>query len=164
VIKRGQVLVFAVAFLTWLLLTWKVEVWSILVGLFTSLVATWFFGELISVDLERVLQPARYFWFLAYLPVFLWEMIKANLDVAYRVLHPKLPINPGIVKIKTRLKSEVSKTFLANSITLTPGTMTVDIKGDEMYIHWIWVREKEVEKATKAIAEKFEKFMMRIFE
>jgi multicomponent Na+:H+ antiporter subunit E len=91
-------------------------------------------------------------------------LIKANFDVAYRVLHPRLPINPGLVKIKTGLKSEVSKTFLANSITLTPGTMTVDIKGDELYIHWIDVKEREVAKATEAIAGKFEKILERVFE
>lgn len=164
-VKRGsQTLVLVVAFLIWLLLTWKIEAWSILVGLFISLIASLFFGELFTVTPGRALNPLRYFWFLYYIPIFLWEMIKANLDVACRVLHPRLPISPGIVKIKTNLKSEVSKTFLANSITLTPGTMTVEIRGDELYIHWIWVAEKEIEKATQAISEKFEKIIERIFE
>jgi len=163
--RRGsQTLVFLLAALSWLLLTWRVELGSLLVGLLISLVASLLFGELLTVTPERFLQPKRYLWFLYYIPVFLWELIKANFDVAYRVLHPRLPINPGLVKIKTGLKSEVSKTFLANSITLTPGTMTVDIKGDELYIHWIDVKEREVAKATEAIAGKFEKILERVFE
>jgi multicomponent Na+:H+ antiporter subunit E len=98
--------------------------------------------------------------------LFIWECIKANIDVAYRVLHPSLPINPGIIKIKTNLKSDTALTFLANSITLTPGTMTVDIDGDNgiLYIHWIDVKAKETEAATQTISERFEKVLAKIFE
>ncbi|HID94139.1 MAG TPA: Na+/H+ antiporter subunit E, partial [bacterium (Candidatus Stahlbacteria)] len=62
------------------------------------------------------------------------------------------------------LKKDISKTFLANSITLTPGTMTVDIDGEYLYIHWIWVQDERVEEATKIVAGRFEKFIRRIFE
>jgi multicomponent Na+:H+ antiporter subunit E len=91
-------------------------------------------------------------------------MIVANLDVAYRVINPGLPINPGIVKIKTGLKTNIAKTFLANSITLTPGTMTVDIQDEYLYIHWINVKHTDVEGATKDISRIFEKHLKRIFE
>lgn len=106
----------------------------------------------------------RIIWFLQYIPIFLWECIKANLDVAYRVLHPKMPIKPGIVKVKTTLKTNIAKTFLANSITMTPGTLSVDIVGNSLYIHWIYVRDKDTEKATRIIVDKFEKHLKRIFE
>ena len=106
----------------------------------------------------------RIIWFLWYLPIFLWECIKANMDVAYRVLHPKMPIKPGIVKVKTKLKTDIAKTFLANSITMTPGTLSVDIKGEFLYIHWIYVRDEGMEKATEIIVDKFEKHLKRIFE
>ncbi|MHC4194088.1 MAG: Na+/H+ antiporter subunit E, partial [Planctomycetota bacterium] len=75
-------------------------------------------------------SPVRIFWALVYLPVFFYYVIVANLDVVYRALHPKMPINPGIVKIKTVLKTESGITALANSITLTPGTLTVDLTDD----------------------------------
>ena len=93
-------------------------------------------------------------------------MIKANFDVAYRVVHPKLPIKPGIVKVKTKLKSDTGLTFLANSITLTPGTMSVDIDRENgyLYIHWINVKSTDVEKATEIIVSRFEKILEKIFE
>jgi multicomponent Na+:H+ antiporter subunit E len=77
-----------------------------------------------------------------------------------------MPINPGIVKIKTRLKSEAALTFLANSITLTPGTLCVDIEKDEgvLYIHWINVKNKDIIKATEHISERFEKIIEKVFE
>ena len=91
--------------------------------------------------------------------------MKANLDVVYRALHPQMPIHPGIVKIKTNLKSDSAITALANSITLTPGTLTVDVTEDGyLYIHWINVKSTDVEEASKLIAGKFEFFIERIFE
>ncbi len=98
--------------------------------------------------------------------MFLWECFKANLDVAYRVLHPQLPIYPGIVKVRTKLTTDTALTFLANSITLTPGTMSVDIDKDNgiLYIHWIDVKTKDVESATKIIVDRFEKVLKKIFD
>ena len=65
-----------------------------------------------------------------YIPVFLYKLVLANFDMAYRVLSPKLPINPRIVKVPTSLKSDFLKLVLANSITLTPGTLSLDVEDD----------------------------------
>jgi multicomponent Na+:H+ antiporter subunit E len=76
-----------------------------------------------------------------------------------------MPINPGIVKIKTRLKTDAGITALANSITLTPGTLTVDLTDDGfLYVHWINVKSTDTEEATRLIAERFEYFLEKIFE
>jgi len=79
--------------------------------------------------------------FPIFLLVLFKEMLLANLDVAFRVLHPKIPIRPGIVKVKPGIKSDMGKLLLANSITLTPGTLSMDYIGDDLYIHWINVGE-----------------------
>ncbi len=108
---------------------------------------------------------SKIIWFIYYVLVFIWECLKANIDGAYRVAHPDLPINPGIVKIKTGLTSNIGLTFLANSLTLTPGTMTVDIDREKgiLYVHWIDVKSQDVSKATELIAHKFERILKRIF-
>jgi len=76
-----------------------------------------------------------------------------------------MPIHPGIVKIKTNLSSDSGITALANSITLTPGTLTVDV-GEEgvLYVHWINVRVTDIEETTKLIGERFEWFLKKVFE
>jgi multicomponent Na+:H+ antiporter subunit E len=105
------------------------------------------------------------FWFLVYIPMFAWYVLVANLDVVYRVVHPEMPIKPGIVKVKTILKTPAGRTMLANSITLTPGTLTVDIDdNDYLYIHWINVKSDDIEQATRHIVSRFEKVLRRIFE
>ncbi len=98
-----------------------------------------------------------------YFIVFVLALVKSNLDVAYRVVHPKLPIKPGIVKVKTTLKSRVGRLTLANSITLTPGTLTVDVKDDILYIHWINVSGKDINDSTEQIVKGFEKYLEVIF-
>lgn len=113
------------------------------------------------------IKPIRYLWFIPYTALFLWECIKANIDVAYRVIRPDLPIRPGTIKVKTGLKSDTGLTFLANSITLTPGTTTVDIDKDNgfVYIHWLYVKDGyEKGSATIAVVEKFERILKKIFE
>jgi multicomponent Na+:H+ antiporter subunit E len=139
----------------------------LVVGGFVSAFVTFMIGDLFITRPHVLKHPLRYWYFFAYyLPLFLWECLKANLDVAYRVLHPRLPINPGIVKVRSKLTTDTALTFLANSITLTPGTMSVDIDKDNgiLYIHWIDVKTKDVESATRIIVEHFEKILTKIFD
>jgi len=82
-------------------------------------------------------SPKAVLRFLIYVPVFLWEMVKANLQIALIVLDPRLPIAPRILKVHTRLTSDGGKMMLANSITLTPGTLTVEAREDELWIHCV---------------------------
>ncbi|MCD6372752.1 MAG: Na+/H+ antiporter subunit E [Thermococcus sp.] len=152
-----------VLFLIWLFLTASLDPQELAFGLILSLIVAALTYEIFTTNGLANLHPRRVAYAIAYVPYFLWAMIMANLDVAYRVLHPKRPINPGIVECKTVLKNEVGKLALANSITLTPGTITLDIDGDKYFIHWIDVKDDSVEGASKNITEPFEKFLKVIF-
>ena len=105
------------------------------------------------------LTPKALLYSVAYAMVFLKELFMSNLDMAYRVLAPSLPIKPGIVEVKTRLQSKIGRLVLANSITLTPGTFTVDIIDNSLFIHWINVKSEETSKNTESIVRKFEKYL-----
>lgn len=167
-----KLVLFATSFLLWVLLVWPfnpasgaVRVQDVWVGLAVAALVALVMRELSVERYGRWLNPVRYCWALAYLFVFVYEVIKANVDVAYRVLHPALPINPGIVKVRTRLRTPEGRTALANSITLTPGTMTVDVTDDGfLYIHWINVRATDMEEASRRIIGRFEWFIERILE
>jgi multicomponent Na+:H+ antiporter subunit E len=158
------------AFVIWILLTWpfadgKIDIQVVVAGLIASIMVALLVHEILPKEHRVFISPLRLFWLLVYLPVFFYYMVIANLDVLYRALHPKMPIRPGIVKIKTNLKTESGITALANSITLTPGTLTVDLTDDGfLYIHWINVKSDDIEQATKLISQKFEWFLKRIFE
>ncbi|MFO7676963.1 MAG: Na+/H+ antiporter subunit E, partial [Thermoplasmatota archaeon] len=144
-----------ICFITYLFLT---------TGSGTQIAGLWspyelFFGAILSIvvgiiakkifikESYRMLNPVRWVTFLAYVlgPFFL-SLAKANVDVAYRVITKK--INPGIVRISPDLKTDLAISMLANSITLTPGTLTVDIdeKNNDIYIHWINIDKKALSK------------------
>ncbi len=161
---KGFIIFLIVAALTWLLLTGTLKTDELLVGGFSLvLLAVLFYGY---SDLYRGIKitPRIVLYYPLYFLVFMKELIKANIDVALRVVNPALPINPGIVAVKTNLKSPLSKLILANSITLTPGTLTVDVTDDTLFIHWIDVKGKDIESATREISGKFEKILKEIVE
>jgi len=156
---------FVLGFVIWMALTWSLDSQVVIAGLIAAAIVAVLFSEVLPKEYRVFISPTRIFWLLIYLPVFFCYIIKANLDVVYRALHPAMPIKPGIVKIKTNLKTEAGITALANSITLTPGTLTVDLTDDGfLYIHWINVKADDVEQATELIAKRFEWFLTKIFE
>jgi len=155
-------------FVLWLLLAWPfgpADEASMFVGALVAIATSAYLGEILAQDIYKFFDPVRYFWIAAYVPVFAWACLKANLDVMYRVLHPARPIRPGIVRVRTRLEGDAALTILANSITLTPGTMTVDVDPAtrSLFIHWIHVESEDVEEATEMIVSQFERILERIF-
>lgn len=163
---KSKLVLFIIGFIVWSLLTWPLDFQHLIVGLMVAAFVAFITGDLFSRRPHHFGHITRYIWFCYYVPMFLWECLKANIDVALRVLNPKLPINPGIVKVKTTLKSDTGLTFLANSITLTPGTLCVDIDAEKgiLYIHWIDVKTQDTDKATELIVSPFEKILKKIFE
>lgn len=159
-----NIAVFILSIVFWLLLTFRLTIPNLIVGSIASLICSVIFAKYYFHNVSKFLQPYRYYWFLVYLFIFIWACIKANFDVAYRVISPSMPIKPAIVKIKTTLKSEFAKTLLANSITMTPGTITVDIIDDEFYIHWIYLRSDNPEVYTGMITGVFEKYIKKFAE
>ncbi|MEA3499483.1 MAG: Na+/H+ antiporter subunit E [Candidatus Marinimicrobia bacterium] len=147
----------------WVILTNTCRIEELLTGILVSVIL----ALILSKNYQKLGLPPigikRIIYFIIFIFVLLKEIIKANFDVAYRVLHPKMPIKPGIVVIKTELKQDIAKMILANSITLTPGTFTLDIKDDELLIHWIYVRTKKKEESTREIGERFEKYLKVVF-
>ena len=164
----------ALCFIAYLLLTtgsgtlglWSLE--EILIGIILSLIFG-FLGRTIFVKNDfRMANPVRWILFIAYIigPFFV-SMAKANIDVAYRVITGR--INPGIVKISPNLKTDLGITMLANSITLTPGTLSVDIDEDsnDLYIHWINVKKEALKKKPidyNFVCGKFPNWIRRIAE
>jgi multicomponent Na+:H+ antiporter subunit E len=149
--------------LIWMGLTWSVRWEDLLTGLVFSLLIALFVSKMYPEHLASALNPRRWLWVLIFVPYFIIYCVRANLDVAYRVLHRDTPIRPGFIKVHTSLKSEMARTMLANSITLTPGTLTVDIDGQDLYVHWINVSGEGVEERTKTIVRRFERILEEIF-
>lgn len=160
------IVVFMWSYVLWLVLTagskgllWSTE--ELVAGVIFSVIVAFSTRNIIGERASRFLNPAKWLLAVAYAPVLFWGMTKANLDVAYRVITGK--IKPGIVRVPVDLENDAQYTILSNSITLTPGTLTVDACPDEkaLYVHWINVTEKEPE-SSEVIAGSFEKWARRL--
>lgn len=157
-------------FLFWVMLTWTTDppeaayLQDLAVGLAAAVLVTRTVG-VPQAEPIRWLDPQRYVWAMAYLFVLAASIVKANLEVAYRVLHPAMPIRPGIVRVRTQLRSPAARTLLGNSVTLCPGTLTLDIWEDgTMMVHCIYVRSTEEGESRDQILGRFEWFLQKIFE
>jgi multicomponent Na+:H+ antiporter subunit E len=128
---------FVLLFSFWLLLSTFLDWFHLFFGLLSTALITLFTYDMVFVNEDRGNNIKKLFRFTFYLPWILYQIILANVDVAKRVLDPKMPIDPGMITFESVLKTDLSKTTLANSITLTPGTVTIDIDDDTFLIHAI---------------------------
>jgi len=144
---------------TWLLINNSLATEIVISGLIVSSLLPLLFCGKCDVFTNLNLSPKAILYSILFLFTFIIELIKANYDVARRVVSPSLPINPGVVEVKTKLQSRIARVVLADSITLTPGTFTLEIKDDSLFIHWIDVQSTEIEESTKLIVGKFEKYL-----
>lgn len=167
--NKSRITVFILSLIAWLALTSFTDLQELAAGVITALIISRISGHFLITTKKTASLFNRILSFIKYLFVFSWEMIKANFHVAYIVVHPDLPVKPGIVKIKTALTKDSGRTVLANSITLTPGTMTVDIndRTNEIYIHWIDVQSADphsIQENSKRISGRFEPILEEVFE
>lgn len=161
--KRQFVSLWLTLLLIWLVANNSLAVEIVLVGAAIAAVLAVLFTPYARVYADIRWSPRVLLYAVAFLGVFLWELVKANLNVARLVFSPRIRIRPGIVEIRTRLKSPMGRLVLANAITLTPGTLVVDIKDDALFIHWIIVSAPDPVAATREIAGRFEKYLEVIY-
>jgi multicomponent Na+:H+ antiporter subunit E len=156
---RNSTMLFVTLLGFWLLLNGSLAGDVLLVGLIAALAITLLFRNGLSVVSEFRFTPQALLAAPAYVTFFLKELVKSNLRLAGIVLSPALPLHPGIVKVRTRLKSRMGRLLLANSITLTPGTLTVEMDGEWLYIHWVTVESEDIDGATTDIVAGFERYL-----
>lgn len=130
-------------------------------GIVCALVAGLSYDLFSKRPVSEKLHPRKWAYMIAYIPYYIWAEIKAHLNVAYRVLHPGLPIEPAILRLPTDLRSDVGLTTLADSITMTPGTLTVEIDEEkpELYVHWISAGTLESKVAKEKVGKPLERFL-----
>jgi multicomponent Na+:H+ antiporter subunit E len=163
-LKSGLPFLIIALAVVWVLATASLRSDELLVGGLAVLIVALATRSLWGTYAGIRLSPKAFVSAIVYFFLFLRELVKANLDVAVRVLNPSLPIRPGIVEVKTGMKSALGKLVLANSITLTPGTLTLDVRDDRMFIHWIDVQAQDIDSATKAIVGTFEGTLKEVVE
>ena len=131
------VLTALIMFAFWIFLSGKFSFILLLSGVISSLLVSYMSNDLLIGNGDIKLGFIRTIRFIRFLPWLLWQIVLANIDLAIRTLHPKMPINPMLINFKNNLKTDLGMVILANSITLTPGTVTIDVNENEFLVHVI---------------------------
>jgi multicomponent Na+:H+ antiporter subunit E len=139
-----------------MVLTSNVQLFNIIVGLGVSFSIALLYVKLFTHKAFEFISPV---WFAVYLYVLLKNLILSNIQISRRILRPDMKLSPAIVAVKTNLESDWKKLLLANSITLTPGTLTLDIKDDILFIHVI---EYDKDSIKENITKEFEDVIAKI--
>lgn len=165
-VKGSLFVAFVCLWLAWITLTGSLDPQELVVGaIVAAFVAAVSYELLFRGGMREKFEPKRWGYALAYVPAYMWAELKAHARVIYLILHPRMPIKPGIVRVPTELQSDFGITGLANAITMTPGTLSVEVGEEEssLYVHWIDVKAIEPEQTSRQIAWPFERFLRRIF-
>lgn len=167
-VSSEQITKFSVTFiflmLFWLLFTFSLDPFSILLGgVFSFVISTVTFDLFVEgKDTMKARElPKVIIYLIIYFLVVVREIFVGSFRVVISVV--TMNINPGLITIRTKLKSELARVFMANSITLTPGTVTVNLHEDHLTVHWLNKKTNQEHHAAKMIKGSFEKQLGRIF-
>lgn len=156
-----RVFIFVLLLITWVALSGQFDAFHLSLGLISCALVTWMSSDLLFRTREgSILQRIHEGWKLAwYFLWMLWQILLANIAILKLALSPNAlqHVDPSIVHFKTKLKSNFAKFLLANSITLTPGTVTIKISGDDFYVHAI------NEEAAAGLDGEMERRIARIY-
>jgi multicomponent Na+:H+ antiporter subunit E len=126
------------------LLAGSIATFELVTGAISAgIVATALWGISLTTPVQPVRTGKQLGRFALYVPYLLYEIAKANVEIAYVVLHPDLPIDPEMVEFDAAVWSALPVTTLANSITLTPGTLTVDVSRQHFTVHTLTGNARE---------------------
>lgn len=122
-------------FIFWFSLSGQTAPMFLILGAVSSLLVAYWSHDLLLGKIEKGPDLRRITKILLYFPWLAWEIVLANLHLIHLTLHPKMPIEPTIIRFKHNLRTDMAIALLANSITLTPGTITIDANRDEFIVH-----------------------------
>jgi multicomponent Na+:H+ antiporter subunit E len=134
---KAKLVTFTVMLSFWVILSGMFDAFHLSLGVISCLLVTLFSGKMLFEGLGVEVRARQIFGMLAYFPWLLWAIVLSSLQVAYIVLHPQMlaKMEPQLIRFKTKLKSNFARVTFAQSITLTPGTITVSLQDDEMTVY-----------------------------
>ncbi len=157
----------AVLFIVYLIASASIAYRDIVYGIIFSVAVALITADLLISKATKPYNVIRWFWAIAYAIYYLTVAeFRAHSDVIKRILHPDMPIRPGIVRVPYHVETDYATVTIANSITNTPGTVVVDLdtKRKYFYVHWINVKAPDEKTTFENISKDFEYFAKRIFD
>jgi multicomponent Na+:H+ antiporter subunit E len=161
--QAGFLTLWPILTLVWVAVTSSFDLASVIAGATVSAALAYFFAERLAVWRTIRMSPLQLYHFVLYTGVFFRELVEANIAVMRYVYAPRIRIRPGILRARTRLRSPIGRLALANSVTLTPGSLVLDTDEDALVVHCLDLTDADREKVAEAIVRPVEKHLERVF-
>ena len=149
--------------LVWIAISSSLALESVITGALIAAALAYMFARKFAIWRGIRFSPTRLYHFIIYTGVFVVELVRANINMMRYVYAPRLSVEPGVVKVKTNLKSPIGRLALANSISLTPGSLVLDIGKDELLVHCLDMRAIDPKKVTETVLGSFEAHLEKAF-
>lgn len=166
--KVGRAVAVAIlAFVTYIVFSGSLTAYDVVTGLVIAVFCGAIFSSIVVTSATKIADPRRWYYLVKYaLRYFIIDETLAHIDVIRRILHPKVPVNPAVVRVPFYVETDYAKTAIANSITNTPGTVVLEIDESEnvFYVHWIDAKTLEPEEARNTISRVFEEYSKKVFD
>jgi len=163
--KLGFVFSFIIAYLLWLFFNMSLGPQTLMLGVPVVLMVAAMSSRFVFGDFGVPrMSPLRIAYAIRYSVDFLVRVFNANISMAKIILQPKLDIIPVVIRIPLRTNSDCLRTCISNSITLTPGSLTLDADDEFIYVHWVRATELDSEKAKEIVVGNFERYLKGVFE
>ena len=147
----------------WIAISSSLALESVITGALIAAALAYMFARRFAIWRGIRFSPTRLYHFIIYTGVFVVELVRANINMMRYVYAPRLSVEPGVVKVKTNLKSPIGRLALANSISLTPGSLVLDVAENGLVIHCLDIQAVNPDEATRIIAGPFENHLERTF-
>ena len=147
----------------WIAISSSLALESVITGALIAAQLAYMFARRFAIWRGIRFSPTRLYHFIIYTGVFVVELVRANINMMRYVYAPRLSVEPGVVKVKTNLKSPIGRLALANSISLTPGSLVLDIGEDELLVHCLDMRAIDPKKVTETVLGPFEAHLEKAF-
>ena len=147
----------------WIAISSSLALKSVITGALIAAALAYMFARRFAIWRGIRFSPTRLYHFIIYTGVFVVELVRANINMMRYVYAPRLIVEPGVVKVKTNLKSPIGRLALANSISLTPGSLVMDIGEDELFVHCLDMRAIDPKKLTETVLGPFEEHLGKAF-
>jgi multicomponent Na+:H+ antiporter subunit E len=134
--RNGAILLLALLTIFWMVIASSINLVELIIGFLAStLIVLYSYDMIFTSDDATSFTPKTIVALVVLFYILVKEIIFANFEVAKIVLSPKMPINPGFKKIRQPLKKDLNQALFGNAITLTPGTLTIDMNDEEIIVH-----------------------------
>ncbi|MFH1470678.1 MAG: Na+/H+ antiporter subunit E [Candidatus Micrarchaeota archaeon] len=163
--RIGFIACFAIAYIAWIFFNMNAGQNTLILGVPVALIAASVSSRFLLRDLQpKHLSPLRLVSFAIYAADFAIALVKANIFMMGIIMNPNSELKPAVLRLPLRTNSEFVTAGVSNSITLTPGTLTIDAEDGFLYVHWIVASELESVKAKEGIVGNFESNLKGVFE